>query len=78
MTETIQHLRGEIAGRALTRREIEALQHFAEGHTSEVIGAMMALTTSTVLTMLAHIRQKLGARDKTHAVAIAIRRGLIE
>ena len=62
---------------AITRREIEALQWSAEGKTTEDVGVLLAITTETAKAHLDSVRYKLKALNRTHAVAKAIRAGLI-
>ena len=62
----------------LTEREIEILQLVAFGHTNRDIGGKLYISPDTVKTHLEHIYQKLGAVDRTAAVAEALRRRLIE
>lgn len=68
------------AGRssAITRRERECLQWCAEGKTSEDIGAILSLSTHTVNHYLISAIGKLNAVNRTHAVAIAFRDGILE
>ena len=63
---------------ALTEREIEILQLVAFGHTNRDVGSKLYISPDTVKTHLEHIYQKLGATDRTAAVAEALRRRLIE
>jgi DNA-binding NarL/FixJ family response regulator len=62
----------------LTEREIEILQLLAFGHTNRDIAAKLFISPDTVKTHLEHIYQKLGATDRTAAVAEAMRRRLID
>jgi DNA-binding CsgD family transcriptional regulator len=62
---------------ALTPREAEVLRLGADGATSEEIAAALHLTEHTVKSHLKRIQGKLGARNRTHAVAVALRSGLI-
>ena len=62
----------------LTEREIEILQLVAFGHTNRDVGGKLFISPDTVKTHLEHIYQKLGATDRTAAVAEALRRRLIE
>jgi DNA-binding NarL/FixJ family response regulator len=62
----------------LTKREIEVLQLLAFGHTNKDIGDRLFVSIDTVKTHLDHIFRKLGASDRTAAVAEAFRRRLIE
>jgi DNA-binding NarL/FixJ family response regulator len=61
----------------LTPREIEVLQHVVVGHRNRDIGEKLFISEETVKTHLKHIMEKLGARDRTQAVAMAVRRGII-
>jgi DNA-binding NarL/FixJ family response regulator len=61
----------------LTAREIEVLQHVVAGHRNRDIGEKLFISEETVKTHLKHIMDKLGARDRTQAVALAVRRGII-
>jgi DNA-binding CsgD family transcriptional regulator len=62
---------------ALTPREVEVLKLGADGATSEEIATTLHLTEHTVKSHLKRIQGKLGARNRTHAVALALRSGLI-
>lgn len=62
----------------LTAREIEVLQLLAFGHTNRNIAEKLFISPDTVKTHLEHIFAKLGASDRTAAVAEALRRRLIE
>jgi len=62
----------------LTAREIEVLQLLAFGHTNKDIADQLFISPDTVKTHLEHIFEKLGASDRTAAVAEALRRRLIE
>jgi DNA-binding NarL/FixJ family response regulator len=62
---------------ALTSREVEVLRQIAEGNRNRDIGEKLFITEETVKVHIKHIMEKLGASDRTQAVAIAIRRGII-
>jgi len=62
----------------LTARELEVLQLLAFGHTNKDIAERLFISPDTVKTHLEHIFEKLGATDRTAAVAEALRRRLIE
>jgi DNA-binding NarL/FixJ family response regulator len=62
---------------ALTPREIEVLQHVAKGLGNKEIGVRLGTAAGTVKMHLQNILSKLGASDRTHAVTLAIRRGII-
>jgi DNA-binding NarL/FixJ family response regulator len=61
----------------VTAREIQVLQNVAAGQRNREIGERLFITEETVKVHLRHIMAKLGARDRTHAVAIANRRGVV-
>jgi DNA-binding NarL/FixJ family response regulator len=63
---------------SLTEREVEVLQLLAFGYTNRDIGRRLYISPDTVKTHLEHIYQKLGANDRTAAVAEAFRRSLVE
>jgi DNA-binding NarL/FixJ family response regulator len=62
---------------ALTAREIEVLQYVAKGFGNKEIGVRLGTAAGTVKMHLQNILSKLGASDRTHAVTLAIRRGII-
>jgi DNA-binding NarL/FixJ family response regulator len=62
----------------LTPREIEVLKHIAGGNRNRDIADKLFITEETVKVHIKHIMEKLGASDRTQAVAIAVRRGIIE
>lgn len=61
----------------LTRREIEILQEMAGGHRNRAIGERLFIAEETVKVHIKHLMVKLGAKDRTDAVAIGVRRGII-
>jgi len=63
---------------ALTPREIEVLQHIAGGNRNRDIADRLFIAEETVKVHIKHIMEKLGAADRTQAVAIAIQRGIIQ
>jgi DNA-binding NarL/FixJ family response regulator len=62
----------------LSKRELEVLRHVAEGNTNQRVGESLGLREDTVKAHMKSILQKLDARDRTHAVMIALRRGYWE
>jgi len=62
----------------LTPREIDVLRLIAAGNANKEIGAQLSLTEVTVKTHVKNILAKLGANDRTHAVTIALKRGIID
>jgi len=63
---------------ALTPREIQVLRMIACGNANKEIGARLSLTEETVKAHVRSILGKLGANDRTHAVAIGLKRGIID
>ena len=61
----------------LTPRETAVLQEAASGARNREIGVRLAITEETVKVHMKHVMEKLGAADRTHAVVIAVRRGII-
>jgi len=62
----------------LTPREIVVLRLVAAGNSNKEIGVQLSLTEVTVKSHLKNVLAKLGANDRTHAVTIALKRGIIE
>jgi DNA-binding NarL/FixJ family response regulator len=63
---------------ALSAREVEVLQQVAEGKSNREAGAKLFISEETIKIHMRHIMEKLGASDRTQAVAIAVRRGYLE
>ncbi len=62
----------------LTAREVETLGLVAAGNRNRDIGDMLSISEDTVKVHVKHIMEKLGAADRTNAVVIGVRRGIIE
>jgi len=62
----------------LTEREAEVLQQIAGGNRNRDIADKLFITEETVKKHIKHIMEKLGATDRTQAVAIGVRRGIIQ
>jgi DNA-binding NarL/FixJ family response regulator len=62
----------------LTRRQREILQHIADGHSTAQAARALGLSAETVRTHMKAILTRLEARDRAHAVAIAMRNSLIQ
>lgn len=62
----------------LTPRETEILRLVADGHTNKEIAARLFLSSDTVNGHLDNIYRKLGVSDRAHAVAVALRGGLLQ
>jgi DNA-binding NarL/FixJ family response regulator len=76
--QLVSSIVNNFAGDALSKREIEVLRHVAEGHSNLRVGEQLGLREDTIKAHMKTILQKLGARDRTHAVTIAVRRGYWE
>ena len=63
---------------ALTDREIEVLQQVAAGNANKIVAKNLFVSQETVKTHMKNILSKLGANDRTHAVTIALKRGIID
>src|SRR6185369_7769681 len=61
----------------LTPRELEVLQLVRDGCKNKQIADQLSISENTVNFHLKNIAEKLGANDRTHAVTIAVRRGLL-
>jgi DNA-binding NarL/FixJ family response regulator len=73
-TEIAEH----VADDALTEREIQILQHVAAGKSNKLIAVELDISEGTVKTHMKSILPKLDASDRTHAVMIALRRGILD
>jgi DNA-binding NarL/FixJ family response regulator len=62
----------------LTDREIEVLRRVAAGNANKVIAERLKISEETVKAHMKNILSKLSANDRTHAVTIALKRGMIE
>jgi DNA-binding NarL/FixJ family response regulator len=63
---------------ALTAREIDVLRLIAGGNANKLIGDRLSITEETVKGYVKSILSKLGAKDRTHAVTVALKRGIID
>jgi len=63
---------------ALTSREIDVLRLIAAGNSNKLVADQLSITEDTVKAHVKNILSKLSANDRTHAVTIAIKRGIIE
>lgn len=75
--EVAARLADHLSDEALTPREIEILQQIAEGHRNRDIADKLFISEGTVKVHIQHIMGKLGANDRTQAITIAVRRGII-
>jgi DNA-binding NarL/FixJ family response regulator len=62
----------------LTERELEILKLIAQGNANKEIAAQLAIREDTVKSHVGNILEKLDANDRTHAVTIGLKRGIIE
>ena len=67
-----------VADDALTDRELEVLQRVAAGKSNKLIAAELDISEGTVKTHMKSILPKLDASDRTHAVMIALKRGILD
>jgi DNA-binding NarL/FixJ family response regulator len=73
-TELAEHA----ADDSLSLREIEVLRLVASGNANKIIAAHLSITEETVKGHVKNILAKLGANDRTHAVTIGLKRGIID
>jgi DNA-binding NarL/FixJ family response regulator len=81
-----RHIPPEVAARIaehlgeedLTTRELEVLQLIRDGYRNKQIAYQLAIAETTVNFHIKNLVDKLGANDRTHAVTIALRRGLLQ
>jgi DNA-binding NarL/FixJ family response regulator len=71
-------LADHVVDEALTTREIDVLRLIANGNANKLIGDQLTITEETVKGYVKSILSKLGAKDRTHAVTIALKRGIID
>ena len=62
----------------LTSREVQVLQLVATGHSNKLIAKALTISDETAKTYVKNIVEKLGAHNRTHAVTIGLRRGIID
>ena len=77
-SEIAAHLAEHLGEEDLTPREIDVLRHVAGGNRNWEIAEKLFISEETVKVHIKHIMEKLGASDRTQAVAIALRRGIIQ
>jgi DNA-binding NarL/FixJ family response regulator len=65
------------ADAVLTSREIQVLQLVASGYANKAISARLDINEETTKTHIKKILAKIGARDRTHAVSLGVKRGII-
>ena len=72
--QLVEHVTDE----ALTPGEVRVLRLIADGHANKEIAALLTTTEGTIKGQIRNILAKLGAKDRTHAAMIALKRGIIE
>ncbi|HUK35204.1 MAG TPA: response regulator transcription factor [Vicinamibacterales bacterium] len=81
-----KHIPADVAARLaehlgdddLTVRELEVLRLIRDGHRNKQIADRLAIAETTVNFHIKNLVDELGANDRTHAVTIAVRRGLLQ
>ena len=76
--EVAAQLADHVADDTLTAREIEVLRLISAGDANKLIANQLSITEETVKSHVGNILSKLGANDRTHAVTIGLKRGIIE
>jgi len=62
----------------LTERELDVLKSVAAGNSNKIVADKLAISEETVKSHMRSILSKLSANDRTHAVTIALKRGIID
>jgi DNA-binding NarL/FixJ family response regulator len=76
--EVAAELADHAAENELSSREIEVLRLIASGNANKLIADQLSISEETVKSHVTNILSKLGANDRTHAVTIGLRRGIID
>lgn len=76
--EVAARLAEHFSDESLTQREVEVLGHVATGNRNRDIAGKLFISEETVKVHIKHVMEKLGASDRTEAVAIGVRRGIIQ
>jgi DNA-binding NarL/FixJ family response regulator len=77
-TELAAQVADHLAEGSLTSREIDVLRLIAAGNANKIIADKLSITEGTVKGHIKSILSKLGANDRTQAVTIGLKRGIIE
>jgi DNA-binding NarL/FixJ family response regulator len=75
--EIAHQLAEHLGEETLSKREIDVLQRIAGGNRNSDIASLLFISEETVKGHVKHIMEKLGASDRTEAVAIGLKRGII-
>ena len=78
LDEVALELAMHVADESLSPREMDVLRAVGLGQSNKGIGRMLGISEETVKTHMASVLTKLKANDRTHAVLIGMRRGMIE
>lgn len=76
--EVAAKLAEHLGDERLTQREVDVLRHLAGGNRNRDIAERLFISEETVKVHVKHLMEKLGASDRTQAVVIALRRGIIQ
>jgi len=76
--EIAMQIAEHVAADALSEREVEVLRCVARGAANKEVAIRLHISEETVKVHMKHILEKLAATDRTHAVTIALSRGIIE
>jgi DNA-binding NarL/FixJ family response regulator len=76
--ELVAQLAEHMSDENLTAREVEVLQLLTGGNRNRDIAEQLRISEETVKVHVKHIMDKLGATDRTQAIAIAVRRGIMQ
>lgn len=75
--EVASKLASRIQRQDITPRELDALRMILRGLSNKEIASELGVSEATVKLHIAHLMTKLGARDRTHAASLALRRGIV-
>jgi Response regulator containing a CheY-like receiver domain and an HTH DNA-binding domain len=76
--EIADALAAHLGDDALSARELEVLRAVADGNANKAVARSLGISEETVKAHMKSILSKLGAHDRTHAVTIAVRRGILQ
>lgn len=76
--EVACELAAHVTDEMLSPKELAVLRQVAAGHSNRRVAALLGLSEETVKSHMKNVMGKLSARDRTHAVAIALRRGILD
>jgi DNA-binding NarL/FixJ family response regulator len=76
--QVADELAGHVGDETLSERELEVLRQVAAGNSNRRVALALGISEETVKAHMKNILSKLGANDRTHAVTIALKRGIID